>query len=51
MIDASSVLRLPGPSILADDRDPDSHDTRTIIAVDGATPASAGRLRWRRARC
>ncbi|MFO1145102.1 MAG: Ig-like domain-containing protein [Rhodospirillales bacterium] len=56
MIDASSVLRLPGPSILANDRDPDSHDTRTIIAVDGARQrrpddcAGVGRAAERRRR-
>lgn len=42
MIDANTVLRLPGPAVLANDRDPDSHDTRTIIAIDGAA-ANVGR--------
>ncbi len=42
MIDADTVLRLPGPSLMANDRDPDLRDTRTIIAIDGVA-ANVGR--------
>ena len=42
MIDAGSVLRLPGPSLMTNDRDPDSHDVRTIIAINGVA-ANVGR--------
>lgn len=42
MIDADTVLRLPGPSVMANDRDPDLRDTRTIIAIDGLA-ANVGR--------
>ena len=35
MIDAESVLRLPGPSIMANDHDPDLHDTKRIVAING----------------
>jgi VCBS repeat-containing protein len=36
MIDAETVLRLPGPSIMANDRDPDLHDTKRIVEINGA---------------
>lgn len=36
MIDADTVLRLPGPSIMANDTDPDLHDTKRVVAINGS---------------